>query len=83
MAALLTGIPAGILSALVAWSLGVAWFWVLVAYGLGGAIGCLGIAAARWFLHSGRLTRQHPTVARGGPRLARASVASRKQFREP
>lgn len=83
MAALLTGIPAGILSALVAWSLGVAWFWVLVAYGLGGAIGCLGIAAISWCLHSGRLTRRHAAVAGGGPRLAPASVSSRDQLREP
>ncbi|HHX89083.1 MAG TPA: hypothetical protein GX700_04785, partial [Paracoccus sp.] len=65
MVALLTGIPIGILSAFVAWFLGAAWFWVLVAYGMGGAIGCLGIAAISWFLHSGRLSRAQPAVAGG------------------
>lgn len=82
MAALLASIPVGILSALVAWLLGAGWFWVLVAYGLGGAVACLGVATLSWFLRSRPVPAGGPSVGKQSPQLARASMAGRKPFRE-
>ncbi len=83
MAALLAGIPAGILSAFIAWLLGAGWLGVLAAYGLGGTFSCLGIAALNWFLRSGKMAAGCPAVGKQGPHLARAPMAGAKQFREP
>ena len=82
MVALLAGIPTGILTALVAWFLGAGWFWVLVAYGLGGTAGCLGVATLGWFLKSGRLPAGRSGVGKQGAQLARAPIPGRKPLRE-